>query len=68
MDAEEIRAAIGDDIEVLCAPDLPPKTILPDFDLSAKPLQDTRVRPFRLCVAACPKEESALLFERLVFI
>ena len=36
-DAAEIKAAIGEDIEILCAPDLPPKTILPDFWVSDKP-------------------------------
>jgi glycosyltransferase involved in cell wall biosynthesis len=36
-DAKEIRAAIGQDIEIYCAPDLPPKTILPDFTASEKP-------------------------------
>ena len=35
-DAEEIKSAIGQDIEIMCAPDLPPKSILPDFDLSSK--------------------------------
>ncbi len=36
-DAIEIRAAMGKGIEVYCAPDLPPKTILPGFNLSDKP-------------------------------
>jgi len=38
-DSKEIRAAIGADIEILCAPDLPPKSILPDFDISEKPVK-----------------------------
>jgi glycosyltransferase involved in cell wall biosynthesis len=37
LDADEIRSAIGKDVNVLCAPDLPPKSILPDFELSDKP-------------------------------
>jgi glycosyltransferase involved in cell wall biosynthesis len=38
-DSKEIKAAIGRNIEVLCAPDLPPKSILPDFDISNKPVK-----------------------------
>ncbi len=38
-DAIEIKRAIGEDIEIMCAPDLPPKSILPRFDLSEKPVK-----------------------------
>lgn len=40
-DADEIRSAIGRGVEILCAPDLPPKTILPDLDLSDKPAKQS---------------------------
>jgi glycosyltransferase involved in cell wall biosynthesis len=65
LDADEIRAAIGDDIEVLCAPDLPPKTILPDFDLSAKPPKVTGSVHFVFVSRLVRKKNLHYLFERL---
>jgi glycosyltransferase involved in cell wall biosynthesis len=65
LDADEIRAAIGNDIEVLCAPDLPPKTILPDFDLSAKPSKATGSVHFVFVSRLVRKKNLHFLFERL---
>ena len=65
LDADEIRAAIGDDIEVLCAPDLPPKTILPDFDLSAKPPKATGSVHFVFVSRLVRKKNLHFLLERL---
>ena len=39
-DAQDIKEAIGGEIEIRCAPDLPPKTILPDFDPAEKPAKE----------------------------
>jgi glycosyltransferase involved in cell wall biosynthesis len=39
LDADEIRDAIGKDVRIMCAPDLPPKAILPDFAPSDKPVK-----------------------------
>jgi hypothetical protein len=58
-DAEEIRSAIGRDVEILCAPDLPPKTILPDFDPAING-EAVRHCAVRLCVQARQKEKLAL--------
>ncbi|MEO8042254.1 MAG: glycosyltransferase [Acidobacteriota bacterium] len=65
LDADEIRSAIDDDIEVLCAPDLPPKTILPDFDLSAKPIKTPGSVHFVFVSRLVRKKNLHYLFERL---
>jgi glycosyltransferase involved in cell wall biosynthesis len=65
LDADEIRAAIGKDIEVLCAPDLPPKTILPDFELSSKPVKKPGSVHFVFVSRLVRKKNLHFLFERL---
>src|SRR5215203_2898271 len=65
LDAEEIRASIGDNIEVLCAPDLPPKTILPDFSLSSKPAKSPVAARFVFVSRLVRKKNLHYLFERL---
>ena len=65
LDAEEIRASIGDNIEVLCAPDLPPKTILPDFSLSSKPTKNPGAARFVFVSRLVRKKNLHYLFERL---
>ncbi len=65
LDADEIRAAIGEDIEVLCAPDLPPKTIVPNFDLSEKPRKTPGSVHFVFVSRLVRKKNLHFLFERL---
>jgi len=64
-DAEEIRSAIGRDVEILCAPDLPPKTILPDLDLSEKPEKRTGAVLFVFVSRLVRKKNLHFLLERL---
>ena len=64
-DAEEIRSAIGRDIEILCAPDLPPKTILPEIDLSQKPVKIPGSARFVFVSRIDPKKNLHFLLEQL---
>ena len=64
-DAEEIRSAIGREVEVLCAPDLPPKTILPNFDLSDKPAKRAGSVRFVFVSRLVRKKNLHFLYERL---
>jgi glycosyltransferase involved in cell wall biosynthesis len=65
LDAQEIRAAIGNDIEVHCAPDLPPKTIVPDFNLSNKPAKRKGAVRFVFVSRLVRKKNLHFLLERL---
>ena len=65
LDAEEIRAAIGKDVDVLCAPDLPPKSILPDFDVSDKPVKVPGSVRFVFVSRLVRKKNLHFLIERL---
>ncbi|MEP7147987.1 MAG: glycosyltransferase [Acidobacteriota bacterium] len=64
-DAKDIRAAIGDHIEIHCAPDLPPKTILPGFDLSDKPKKRTGAVRLIFVSRLVRKKNLHYLLERL---
>jgi len=64
-DAQEIRDAIGEKIEVICAPDLPPKSILPDFDLSDKPAKQPGAVRFVFVSRLVRKKNLHYLLERL---
>ena len=64
-DADEIRSAIGRNVEILCAPDLPPKTILPDLDLSEKPLKASGTVRFVFVSRLVRKKNLHFLLERL---
>ncbi|MEO8573816.1 MAG: glycosyltransferase [Pyrinomonadaceae bacterium] len=68
LDAQEIRDAIGDDVTVVCAPDLPPKAILPNFDLSNKPHKTSGSVRFVFVSRLVRKKNLHFLFERLSFI
>jgi glycosyltransferase involved in cell wall biosynthesis len=65
LDAEEIKSAIGQDIEVLCAPDLPPKTILSDFRLGDKPEKTVGAARFVFVSRLVRKKNLHYLLERL---
>ena len=65
LDADEIRAAIGKDVDVLCAPDLPPKSILPDFDVSDKPAKVPGSVRFVFVSRLVRKKNLHFLIERL---
>ena len=64
-DAEEIRSAIGRDVEILCAPDLPPKTILPDLKISEKPAKRSDAVRFVFVSRLVRKKNLHFLLERL---
>lgn len=64
-DAQEIRDAIGDDIEIICAPDLPPRTILPDFNLSDKPAKRKGAVRFVFVSRLVRKKNLHYLLDRL---
>lgn len=65
LDAQEIRGAIGDDIKVFCAPDLPPKSILPEFNLSEKPLKRPGAVRFVFVSRLVRKKNLHYLYQRL---
>jgi glycosyltransferase involved in cell wall biosynthesis len=65
LDAQEIRDAIGNDVEVMCAPDLPPKSILPKFDLSQKPSKRPGSAHFVFVSRLVRKKNLHYLLERL---
>lgn len=64
-DADEIRAAMGNDIEVIAAPDLPPKSILPDLDISEKPAKTSGAVRFVFVSRIVRKKNLHYLLERL---
>ena len=64
-DARDIRAAIGGDIEVMCAPDLPPKSIAPEFDLADKPGKRAGAVRFIFVSRIVRKKNLHFFFERL---
>ncbi|HUR98724.1 MAG TPA: glycosyltransferase [Pyrinomonadaceae bacterium] len=64
-DAKEIKAAIGEDIEVLCAPDLPPKSIVPDFDILDKPAKRNGAVRFIFVSRIVRKKNLHFFLERL---
>ena len=64
-DAEEIKAVIGRDIEILCAPDLPPKAILPNLDLSEKPAKQPGSVRFIFVSRLVRKKNLHFFLERL---
>lgn len=64
-DAKEIKAAIGNDIEIYCAPDLPPKTILTDFTPSDKPAKRSGAVRFIFVSRVVRKKNLHYLLERL---
>ena len=64
-DAEEIRAAIGRNVEIMCAPDLPPKTILPDLNIANKPAKRPGSVRFVFVSRLVRKKNLHFLFERL---
>jgi glycosyltransferase involved in cell wall biosynthesis len=68
LDAQEIRDAIGSDVEVMCAPDLPPKTILADFDILKKPAKLPGAVHFVFVSRLVRKKNLHYLLERLSFI
>ena len=65
LDADEIRDAIGKDVDIMCAPDLPPKSILPDFALSDKPTKHSGAVRFVFVSRLVRKKNLHFLLERL---
>jgi glycosyltransferase involved in cell wall biosynthesis len=64
-DAQEIRDAIGNEVEIICAPDLPPKSILPAFKLSNKPAKHAGEVRFVFVSRLVRKKNLHYLLERL---
>jgi len=64
-EAEEIRRVIGSAAEVLVAPDLAPKTILPDFNESWKPEKKSGHARFAFFSRVVPKKNLTYLLECL---
>lgn len=64
-EAEEIRRLMGGDIEVLTAPDLAPKIILPDFDGSWKPAKRSGSAIFGFLSRLSRKKNIHYFLERL---
>ena len=65
LDADEIRGAIGKDVDILCAPDLPPKSILPGFQVSDKPAKEPGSVRFVFVSRLVRKKNLHFLIERL---
>ena len=67
FDAEkdEITKLIGHDCEIFVAPDLAPKSILPDFDIDSKPLKSTGSARFVLLSRIARKKNIHYFIERL---
>src|SRR5688500_3378017 len=61
----EIRNLIGRDCEIFVAPDLAPKSILPDFDIDSKPLKSTGSARFVLLSRIARKKNIHYFIERL---
>src|SRR5690606_39547208 len=61
----EIRTAIGKDVEVLIAPDLPPREILPDLDVAEKPEKRTGSVSFIFVSRITPKKNLLFLLKAL---
>jgi glycosyltransferase involved in cell wall biosynthesis len=64
-DADEIRNAIGANVDVMCAPDLPPKAILPEFKSSDKPEKSPGSVKLIFVSRIVRKKNLHFLFERL---
>ena len=65
LDAEEIRDAIGQNVEIMCAPDLPPKSILPGFAPSDKPPKRSGAVRFVFVSRLVRKKNLHFFLERL---
>lgn len=65
VEAEEVRRVIGPTVEVLVAPDLAPKTILPDLNESWKPEKKPGRARFAFFSRIVPKKNLTYLLECL---
>ena len=61
----EIRTVFGTDLEPLIAPDLTPKTILPDFSIDQKPLKKSGFVRFIFLSRIVPKKNLLYFLKRL---
>jgi glycosyltransferase involved in cell wall biosynthesis len=64
-ESNEIRDAIGKNTEILVAPDLPPKEILPTFNVAAKPAKHPGSVSLIFVSRITPKKNLLFLLERL---
>jgi len=64
-EADEIRNLMGSDIEVFTAPDLAPKTILPDYDPAKKPRKESGSVIFGFLSRLSRKKNIHYFLERL---
>lgn len=65
LEVTEIQSVFGNELEPLIAPDLTPKTILPDFDISQKPVKDIGKVKLIFLSRIVPKKNLKYLLELL---
>jgi glycosyltransferase involved in cell wall biosynthesis len=65
LEHEEIRKVLGRELEPLVAPDLAPKSILPDFSLEMKPVKESGSASFVFFSRVVPKKNIRYFLERL---
>jgi len=64
-EAYEIRKMMGDDVEVMVAPDLVPHSIIPDYDQAWKPRKEKGSVKFVFISRLVPKKNISYFLERL---
>lgn len=64
-EADEIKAMMGSDVEVMVAPDLVPRAIIPDYDQSWKPQKVKGEVKFVFISRLVPKKNISYFLERL---
>lgn len=65
LEDAEIRKQIGNDVDVMVAPDLAPRSIVPAFDLNAKPVKRAGEAVFCFVSRLTRKKNLLYLLERL---
>ena len=65
LEYDEIRKLMGSHLQPLIAADLAPKSILPDFTLSSKPIKEVGSASFMFFSRVVPKKNIRFFLERL---
>lgn len=66
IEADEIRAIFGHDVEVMTAPDLPPRSILPEYSSEQKPEKVAGSARFVFLSRVVPKKNIGYFIDRLM--
>jgi glycosyltransferase involved in cell wall biosynthesis len=68
LEREEIRKLLGTHLQPLVAPDLSPKSILPEFDPDQKPAKESGSASFMFFSRVVPVKNLHYFLERLVYL